>query len=103
TQTVAGNTVTQTGEETNNTTKAAGVQRTLFHRTLEIQGDKIVSGRATLDSNDPQTATYQAFQAAQAAQPAQLPKTGGLPVGFAVLVGLACLGVGAGLRWLHSQ
>lgn len=96
-QTVAGNTVTQTGEETNNATRAAGVQRALFTRTITVQGGKIVLLRATLDSADPQTAAYQAYQARQAS-PTQLPRTGGSPLAALVLVGAGCLAVGASRR-----
>lgn len=99
---VSGDTVTERVEVRNDTTRKLGIDRIIANATYIVRGGKIISQRAVQDTSDPQTAQFVAATAAT--QASSLPKTGEeqWPIGFLVLVGMACLGVGVGLRRQRS-
>ncbi len=71
---VSGNIVTGRIEHRNDLSRAAGIDRFFAIATYEFTGDKISHTTIRLDTSDPQTATFAAFQRAR-----QLAKTGSGP------------------------
>jgi hypothetical protein len=71
---VSGNTVTARIEHQSDVARAAGVDRFFVIATIQFTGDKISHISPRLDTSDPQTATFAAFQRAR-----QLAATGDGP------------------------
>ncbi len=93
---VSGNIVTARVEHQSDLSRAAGIDRFFAIATIEFTGDKISHITSRLDTSDPQTATFAAFQRArQLAKTGSGPASGGgseLPLDLWLVTTLAGLG-----------